>query len=307
MLSLKTISGSIKKKVLVSFSLLTILFLVIGILVVIRFSGVMKLSAQSEILNSKLNTIQVISGNLKKLDGNIDSFFVVGHVDYQERATINTQEILENIKEFPEDEDVDNLEHDLIALSSSISNLSGLSISESAGEVNRIVFGIYEEIESAETHLNVLLNKNQEKRSENIRKESRYISELSIYLFGLVIISLFSGGGLYLSIISPTINAILRLQQASKKIEEGNLDYRVDIQSKDELGDLADSFNSMASKLQESYKSLEKKVTERTASLEKTMNLMVGRELKMKELKQKNAEYENIIKQNKGVKKNEEK
>ncbi len=51
------------------------------------------------------------------------------------------------------------------------------------------------------------------------------------------------------------------------KIAKGDLLARVPVVSKDEIGNLANSFNSMAQKLQESYANLEQKVKDKTAQL----------------------------------------
>lgn len=58
------------------------------------------------------------------------------------------------------------------------------------------------------------------------------------------------------------------LQKGAKLIGFGNLDYRLKINTGDEIQDLADEFNEMAIKLQASYSGLEQKVAERTRELE---------------------------------------
>ncbi|MDR4509479.1 MAG: ATP-binding protein [Candidatus Brocadiaceae bacterium] len=60
---------------------------------------------------------------------------------------------------------------------------------------------------------------------------------------------------------------ILRLVQGVKAIASGNLDHRISVDSRTEVGLLAREFNDMAAKLKESYSDLEHKVEERTAQL----------------------------------------
>jgi two-component system NtrC family sensor kinase len=69
-------------------------------------------------------------------------------------------------------------------------------------------------------------------------------------------------------------NPLQKMVEATKKIAKGNLSHRVDVRSKDEIGELADSFNQMTKdlkianeKLIEWGKTLEKKVEERTKEL----------------------------------------
>ena len=60
---------------------------------------------------------------------------------------------------------------------------------------------------------------------------------------------------------------ISRLVQGAHAIGKGNLEYRIAINSEDEVGVLASEFNKMAEKLEGSYAGLEQKIRERTAQL----------------------------------------
>ncbi len=62
-------------------------------------------------------------------------------------------------------------------------------------------------------------------------------------------------------------NPILRLNTAAKNIAKGEWDKTVENERSDELGELAQSFNSMAQQLQQSFETLEQRVRERTAEL----------------------------------------
>ena len=65
------------------------------------------------------------------------------------------------------------------------------------------------------------------------------------------------------------VKSISKLQKGTEIIAGGNLDYSIDIRSKDEIGNLSHAFNQMTQKLKESYTELEKRVQERTADLAK--------------------------------------
>ena len=63
------------------------------------------------------------------------------------------------------------------------------------------------------------------------------------------------------------------------------MDNKITIKSKNEVGQFAVEFNKMVEELKQSKENVEGKVEERTAQLEKVNKFMVGRELKMVDLK----------------------
>ena len=63
---------------------------------------------------------------------------------------------------------------------------------------------------------------------------------------------------------------IRELHQGAKIIGSGNLDYRVDIKTGDEIEWLGEEFNKMAGELKVSYATLEQKVKDKTGELEKS-------------------------------------
>jgi len=63
------------------------------------------------------------------------------------------------------------------------------------------------------------------------------------------------------------VRPIESIQVAASRIGAGALDQRIEISTRDELGALAEEFNTMASRLQESYAGLEHEVEERTREL----------------------------------------
>lgn len=81
---------------------------------------------------------------------------------------------------------------------------------------------------------------------------------------------------------------IQKLKQGTVAIKSGHLDYQIDLVSRDELGELATSFNNMAGRLHTYTAELEKKVAERTTELEKERGSLERR------VKERTAELEKI-------------
>ncbi len=103
------------------------------------------------------------------------------------------------------------------------------------------------------------------------RKTTLYIAVLAFLsiLIGVVIASIFS---------KRITNQIDQLRKGAETISDGNLDYRLKIDSGDEIEVLAEQFNAMAAKLHDSYQTLEKKVEERTRELKESQEAMVQQE-----------------------------
>ena len=94
----------------------------------------------------------------------------------------------------------------------------------------------------------------------------------------LVRIALLIGLGLAVAIIAGTLLArrmlipIDALRAGARRLGAGDFSHRIEVQTKDELEELADQFNSMAGQLHETYSSLETKVEERTRDLARSIN-----------------------------------
>jgi GAF domain-containing protein/HAMP domain-containing protein len=105
------------------------------------------------------------------------------------------------------------------------------------------------------------------------------LSEALAPLYGSM---LRTAGLLALALVLATLAALLlarrmtvpirELQAGAARIGAGELDRHIDIQTGDELEDLAGDFNRMAADLQKSYADLEKKVEDRTAELKEALD-----------------------------------
>ncbi|WGV25801.1 ATP-binding protein [Halotia branconii] len=110
-----------------------------------------------------------------------------------------------------------------------------------------------------ELHLHLLTQKLQKqdvlaKQEFNQFKQNTQLAR-QILIFSILLVFV----GHLLLILLPVIRSIQKLQLGAAKIGEGNLAYRLDIQTKDEIEQLANAFNQMAATLADSYHSLELK------------------------------------------------
>jgi signal transduction histidine kinase len=100
-------------------------------------------------------------------------------------------------------------------------------------------------------------------------------------------IGLFVGAAIIAWVSGRITGPILELHQGAKIIGSGNLDYRVIIETGDEIEWLGEEFNKMAGELEVSYATLEQKVKDKTHELETSNS----------QLEQANR---NLVKANKG-------
>jgi len=147
---------------------------------------------------------------------------------------------------------------------------------------------------------------------------SSFVKSNLIFIIFIILIFTLAFAFLFSKLI---INPINKLHRGIEIITKGNLDYRVDIKTNDEIAELGKAFNQMAEELEKFHsaseesktilkikvkartreleelaRSLESKVKGRTKELEKRLSelekfhkLIVGRELKMIDLKKELA------------------
>lgn len=103
-----------------------------------------------------------------------------------------------------------------------------------------------------------------EKNKKDLTKKIAVINTVIFLIIGGVAI-------IAVLVILYTTNSITRpiqeLYRGAEVIGRGDLDHRLNINTGDEIQDLADGFNKMAGELKELYTNLENKVKERTAQL----------------------------------------
>lgn len=99
----------------------------------------------------------------------------------------------------------------------------------------------------------------QEQQKQAIKEGENLNQTEEIVKWGILLFTLLVLTGQFFLILLPAVWSIKKLQAGVATIREGNLDYRLDIQTGDEVEQLASEFNRMTVKLAESYRDLEAK------------------------------------------------
>ncbi len=103
-----------------------------------------------------------------------------------------------------------------------------------------------------------------------LQQEAEFLkneSEFKHYAYLIALVAVIAVSILTWLLANRLIRPISQLTTVAKALAQGQLDRRVEIRRRDELGTLARSFNQMASRLKSSFNQLEHRVEKRTAEL----------------------------------------
>lgn len=117
-----------------------------------------------------------------------------------------------------------------------------------------------------------------------------FIVSLTMFIGLIIMLILFNRG-----VILPIVN----LTQIANKMTQGNFSIRATVKSKDEVGQLANAFNQMATSVESSHQSLESQVKERTFDLEKIKNDLEQRQEALLNVLDDAKELEDSLKEEK--------
>ena len=107
-----------------------------------------------------------------------------------------------------------------------------------------------------------MLRRNNEMVAAYVHRSQRKHRNILVIFSAVILIFVITAGCISYTTRRSILQPLQRLGVGIRKIETGNLDYCIDIKTKNEVGDLARSFNEMAAKLRTSYSSLREKVRE---------------------------------------------
>jgi PAS domain S-box-containing protein len=101
---------------------------------------------------------------------------------------------------------------------------------------------------------------------------SQLINQFLIVIVVMIVIVIVCSIGFSRTITKP----VIQLKETTDNINKGNLDMPVAVQTSDEIGELASSFDSMRLSLKSSYENLEQKVRDRTEEIRESERRLAG-------------------------------
>jgi signal transduction histidine kinase len=106
--------------------------------------------------------------------------------------------------------------------------------------------------------------------------EEQFVTRINGYLWIAGFISIAAAFVLGLIVTRQITQPIYELKEGATRIAGGNLDYRVNIRSKDEFGDLANSFNQMATSLKKDEEMRRRLITDISHELRTPLTVIDG-------------------------------
>ncbi len=119
----------------------------------------------------------------------------------------------------------------------------------------------------------------------SLTARARAHRQANVLTLALIVTLILVTAGTVLPLYRHLGTTMAKLLEGTDVIARGNLDYRVEIESTDEIGQVGRAFNTMAARLKASYESLEDKIRDRTTEL-----ALANAELQRKIAERKQAE-----------------
>lgn len=108
---------------------------------------------------------------------------------------------------------------------------------------------IFKKLQKLEKSMNLIETEIGEFISELVSRESKMIDNFVISLFPIFSISVFVSIIISIIIAKSITNPLVHLKDATIKVADGNLKFKLEIESNDEIGELARFFNIMTDKI----------------------------------------------------------
>lgn len=267
-------TASVRGRILFGFALITLIVL---ITVAAGYAQLVQVrSASTQIAPNSLQTgrLQEFALSVASFEGNLDRYFVIGGVDYRENVQDDLETMVSVASALQESAtDEAKTAADNLAVEAASFQVEGLTVLDaelmglSPSEINLKIIELYR-------HVDLIKGLQQELTDQTLAQlQNTAVAQQSIIArvitqFTVLGIAAFLMAAAAVVFVRRILAPIGTLTEVALDISSGNLDRVALVQSNDELGTLARTFNNMTEQLRDLIGSLEQRVADRTQALE---------------------------------------
>lgn len=276
-------TASVRGRILFGFGLITLIVLITVSAGYIQLAQVRDASTLITPNSLQIGRLQEFALSVASFEGNLDRYFVIGGAEYRESVQADLDRMVSLANTLHESaasqgkEATAKLAEDAAALQAEgLAVLDAESAGLSSSEINLQIIELYRHVDALKgfqqemTARALAQLQNTADTQQNII--SRVITQFTV--LGIAALLLSTVAAYFVRRILAPIGT---LTEVALDISSGNLDRVAPVQSNDELGTLARTFNSMTAQLRELIGGLEQRIESRTRALEASTE--VGRRL----------------------------
>ena len=264
---------SIRRTISFAFLIVTVFVLVMAVASYLQLRQVQPYS--DVIIQNSIDQVQLqkLAAATSALDADLERYLVIRGVEYQESVQADLQEIAEAFAVLQSSSTAD-VQSELVALDETITQLQ-LGVQQvldaqasdaSSGEITLQIVTVYDNIDRVKQLQEALsakiLGGLQNTAQTQNQIANNVLNQFVILGVVVLVIAVFTAWT-----TDRRLRTITTLTSAATEIAAGDLSRVAAVESKDEIGTLAEAFNAMTSQLRELIGSLEQRVADRTRAL----------------------------------------
>ena len=267
-------TSSIRRRISLAFLIITVFVLGMAATTYFQLRQIQPFSEQIIQNSSDLVQLQKLAATTAALDADLERYLVIRGIEYRESVYQDIQELsdtlalLQNPSTNSEQLDLVEIEATTTQLLVEVQNvLDAVDSDASSGIITRNIVAVYDGIEQ-------LLLLQQELSTETLtslqtaaQAQSQIASQVvtQSVVIGIIVVSI----TVFATFTTDRrLRSIITLTNTTTAIAEGDLNRVAPVESDDEIGTLAVSFNTMTSQLRETLEGLEQRIADRTRALE---------------------------------------
>lgn len=271
---------SIYRRVLAGFAIILSFILVVVVVNYLQLGRFRDLTAQALPASRNMAVVQDYALALASLDSNLERFTVISGDEVRDAITSDLEQMKASVatireKASPADlPSLDVLDRETRSLEAEAGRFMSLQPGISpARDINQQTLNVFKGIDTARQLNNQLTQEVLNQVQGIILNQENLVSDIVSSVLSLAVIALVVAIIASVLVSRSLVRPLSNILKTAALLAEGKLDTRVKVESRDETGQLALAFNSMADQLQAFIAGLEGRVAERTRDLATTIEV----------------------------------